>query len=84
MLTSALRHDSPKFRILLKRVHGSRGNVCGDKANSCKENAKPVRELEGRRPFLMPRKNASSKVKRWAWKGNLGDWRTVLRPASGP
>jgi hypothetical protein len=28
--------------MLLKRVHGSIGIVCGDKANSCRENAKLV------------------------------------------
>lgn len=42
--------------------------VCGDKADSCRENAELVRELGGE-PFLMPRKNASSKAKGYyAWK----------------
>jgi len=54
--------------MLLKRVHGSIGIVCGDKANSCRENAKLV-VSRGGKPFLMPRKNASSKAKSsWAWK----------------
>jgi len=54
--------------MLLKRVHGSVGIVCGDKANSCRENADLVRELGGT-PFLMPRRNASSKAKgSWAGK----------------
>jgi hypothetical protein len=68
MLTSALRHDSPRFRTLLKRVHGEIGDVCSDKANSCRENAKLVVELGGK-PFLMPRSNASSKARGYqAWK----------------
>ena len=37
MLTSGVRHDSPRFRTLLKRVHGEIGDVCADKANSCRE-----------------------------------------------
>jgi transposase len=68
MLTSALRHDSPRFRTLLKRIHGRIGDVCADKANSCRVNAELVVERGGR-PFLMPRKNASSKAKgHQAWK----------------
>lgn len=67
-LTSALRHDSPKFRMLLKRIHGGIGIVCSDKANSCRENAELV-VSRGGKPFLMPRKNASSKAKgSQAWK----------------
>ena len=68
ILTSALRHDSPRFRTLLKRVHGRIGDVCADKADSCRENAKLVVERGGR-PFLMPKKNASSKARsHQAWK----------------
>ena len=68
MLTSALRHDSPRFRTLLKRMHGKIGDVCSDKANSCRENAQLVAKLGGE-PFLMPRKNASSKARGYqAWK----------------
>jgi len=68
ILTSALRHDSPRFRTLLKRVHGRIGDVCADKADSCRENAKLVAERGGR-PFLMPKKNASSKARsHQAWK----------------
>ena len=62
VLTSALRHDSPRFRTLLKRIHGKIGDVCADKANSCRENTQLVKDMGGR-PFLMPRKNASTKVK---------------------
>ena len=54
--------------MLLNRVHGEIGDVCSDKANSCRENAKLVSGLGGR-PFLMPRSNASSKAKgSHAWK----------------
>ena len=54
--------------MLLKKVHGEIGDVCSDKANACRENADLVVRLGGR-PFLMPRKNASSKAKgRWAWR----------------
>lgn len=68
ILTSALRHDSPRFRTLLRRVHGKIGDVCSDKANSCRENAQLVAKLGGE-PFLMPRKNASSKARGCqAWK----------------
>lgn len=63
-----MRHDSPRFRTLLKRVHGSIGDVCSDKANSCRENAELVAERGGT-PFLTPRSNASSKAKEHqAWK----------------
>lgn len=54
--------------MLLKRVRGEIGDVCSDKANACRENADLVEKLGGM-PFLMPRKNASSKAKgHWAWK----------------
>lgn len=67
-LTSALRHDSPRFRSLLRRVHGRIGDVCSDSANSCRENASLVARMGGR-PFLMPRKNASSKARgHQAWR----------------
>lgn len=63
-----MRHDSPKFRALLRRIHGKIGDVCGDKAYSCRENAKIVTKRGGR-PFLMPKRNASSKAKGChAWK----------------
>jgi transposase len=63
-----VRHDSPRFRTLLKRVHGEIGDVSSDKANSCRENAKLVSRLGGK-PFLMPRSNASNKAKGCqAWK----------------
>ena len=56
------------FRTLLRRVHGEIGDVCSDKANSCRENASMVAE-HGGRPFLMPKSNASSKAKgHWAWR----------------
>jgi len=58
-LTSGARHDSPSFRTLLKRVHGEIGDVCADKADSCRENATLVSRMGGR-PFLMPRSNAES------------------------
>ena len=61
-LTSALRHDSPIFRILLKRVHGEIGNVCGDKAYSSRENAEIIAKRGGT-PFLMPKQNELSKAK---------------------
>ncbi len=54
--------------MLLKRVDGEIGDVCADKADSCRENAKLVSDLGGR-PFLMPRNNASSKARGYhAWK----------------
>ena len=54
--------------MLLKRIHGKIGNVCGDKANSCRRNAELVAELGGK-PFLMPKKNASSRARGYhAWK----------------
>ena len=67
-LTSALRHDSSRFRTLLKRVHGEIGNVCGDKAYSSRENAELVAKRGGR-PFLLTKENASSEAKgHQAWK----------------
>ncbi|MDA4131626.1 MAG: transposase [Thaumarchaeota archaeon] len=67
-LTSGARHDSPIFRTLLKRVHGEIGDVCADKADSCRENATLVSRMGGN-PFLMPKSNASSKAKgSHAWK----------------
>jgi hypothetical protein len=63
-----LRHDSARFRTLLKRIHGKIGCMCADKANSCRENTQLVKDMGGR-PFLMPRKNASTKVKgNQAWR----------------
>jgi transposase len=54
--------------MLLKRVHGEIGDVCADKADSCRENARLVAQMGGN-PFLMPRSNASSKAKgSHAWK----------------
>ncbi len=42
--------------------------MCGDKAYSCRENAREVASRGGR-PFLMPKENASSKAKGCqAWK----------------
>lgn len=63
-----MRHDSPRFRALLRRVHGEIGDVCSDRANVSRENAKLVSRLGGK-PFLMPRSNASSKAKGYyAWR----------------
>jgi transposase len=74
ILTSALRHDSPKFRTLLKRIHGRLGDVCGDKALSCRKNADLVAKLGGK-PFLMPKKNASFKARGYqAWKEMMKFW----------
>jgi transposase len=71
MLTSGVRHDSPRFRTLLKRVQGEIGDVCSDKANACRENVTLVTSLGGK-PFLMPRSNASSKAKgSHAWKKTM-------------
>jgi len=54
--------------MLLKRVHGEIGDVCADKADSCRENADLVSKMGGN-PFLMPRSNASSKARGYqAWK----------------
>jgi transposase len=51
-----------------KQIHGEIGDVCADKADSCRENAKLVSKMGGS-PFLMPRSNASSKAKgSHAWK----------------
>jgi transposase len=57
-----VRHDSPRFRTLLNRVRGEIGDVCADKADSCRENATLVSDLGGK-PFLMPRSNATNKAK---------------------
>jgi transposase len=74
ILTSATRHDSPKFGTLLKRIHGRVGYVCGDKAYSCRKNADLVARMGGL-PFLMPKKNASSKARgSHAWKVMLNYW----------
>jgi hypothetical protein len=70
-LTSGARHDSPRFRLLLKRVHGEMGDVCADRADSCRENAQLVKELGGT-PFLMPKGNASARA-----KGKQG-WREMM------
>ena len=54
--------------MLLRRVHGEIGDVCSDKANSCRKNAALVAKLGGR-PFLMPKKNASGKASGYyAWR----------------
>lgn len=56
------------FRRLLKRVRGHIGDICADKADSCRENAKLVSRLGGK-PFLMPKSNASSRAKgSYAWR----------------
>jgi transposase len=70
-LTCGARHDSPRFRLLLKRVHGEIGDVCADKADSCRENAQLVKDMGGR-PFLMPRSNATARA-----KGQPG-WREMM------
>lgn len=63
-----MKHDSPRFRTLLRRVHGEIGDVCSDKANSCRKNVALVAKLGGK-PFLMPKSNASSKARGYqAWK----------------
>ena len=72
ILTSALRHDSPRFRTLLKRVHGRIGDVCGDKAMSSRDSANLVWELGGR-PFLMPKENATNKA-----RGHHG-WKEMMK-----
>jgi transposase len=72
MLTSALRHDSPRFRTLLKRVRGRIGDVCGDKAMSSRDNADLVRNLGGEL-FLMPKENATSRA-----RGHQG-WKEMMK-----
>jgi len=49
-------------QALLKEFRGKTGNVCGDKAYSCRENAGMVTKRSGR-PFLMPKKNASFRAR---------------------
>jgi hypothetical protein len=67
-LTSAIRHDSPRFIKLLIRITGELGDVCGDKAYSSRKNAE-IAVDRGGRPFLMPRNNASNRAKgHQAWK----------------
>jgi len=57
--------------MLLKRIHGKISYVCGDKANSCRRNVELVTELGGK-PFLMPKKNASSRARGYhAWKAMI-------------
>lgn len=43
-------------------MHGKIGDVCGDRAYSCRENARQV-VSRGGTPFLMPKENASSRAK---------------------
>jgi transposase len=62
MLTSAIRNDSPRFRTLLSRVQGRIGDVCGDTAYSCRENARRVASRGGT-PYLMPKENATSRAR---------------------
>ena len=45
-------------RVLLARI----GDVCGDKAYSCRENVRQVASRGGT-PFLMPKDNASNKAR---------------------
>ena len=67
-LTSAIRHDSPRFIKLLIRITGELGDVYGDKAYSSRKNTELAVERGGR-PFLMPRNNASNRAKgHQAWK----------------
>lgn len=67
-LTSAIRHDSPRFRKLLMRITGELGDVYGDKAYSSRKNVELAVERGGR-PFLMPKNNASKRAKgHQAWK----------------
>jgi hypothetical protein len=58
-LTSAIRHDSPRFVKLLIRITGELGGVCGDKTYSSRKNVEIAVERGGR-PFLMPKNNAST------------------------
>jgi len=38
VLTLALRYDSLRFRMLLKRIHDKIGDMRAEKANLCKKN----------------------------------------------
>ena len=52
----------------LERVRGHIGDVCADKADSRRENAKLFSRMGGK-PFLMRRSNASRRAKgSYAWK----------------
>jgi len=56
-LTSAIRHDSPRFVKLLIRITGELGDVYGDKTYSSRKNVGIAVE-RGSRPFLMPKNKA--------------------------
>jgi len=55
-LTSAIRHDSPRFRKLLIRITGELGDVYGDKAYSSRENAELTCSRERRQTFFNAKK----------------------------
>ena len=70
-MTSAIRHDSPRFVKLLIRITGELGDVYGDKAYSSRKNVELAVERGGR-PFLMPKNNASNRAKgHQAWKNMM-------------
>src|SRR6476660_3961481 len=55
-LTSAIRHDSPRFRKLLIRITGELGDVYGDKTYSSRENAELTCSRERRQTFFNAKK----------------------------
>jgi transposase len=60
--TKAARHDSPMLIPLLKRITGNIGDVCGDKGVASRRNA-PYIDDRGGTPFLLMKKNSTSKSK---------------------
>jgi len=66
-VTKAARHDSPLLIPLLERIHGEIGDVCTDKGLASRPNAQYISKRGGT-PFLMMKKNSTSKSKGYpAW-----------------
>jgi transposase len=73
-LTSAIRHDSPRFIKLLIRITGELGDVYGDKAYSSRKNIELAVDRGGR-PFLMPKKQRIKQSQgTQAWKDMMKYW----------
>ena len=61
-VTKATRHDSPMLIPLLEQIDGEIADVCGDKGVASRRNAQYIDDRGGT-PFLMMKKNSTSKSK---------------------